>query len=135
MMCPSSKFIIKCPYFMTPDGITVHNTANDASAMSEISYMLGNNNTVSYHYAVDDLKVVQGIEENRNTWNAGDGSNGKGNRTTISIEICYSKSGGDRFIQAERNTAVLIASILKKYNWGIDKVTKHQDYNRKKLSS
>ena len=28
---------------MTPEYITVHNTYNDASAMSEISYMLGNN--------------------------------------------------------------------------------------------
>ena len=36
------KYGIKCPYEMIPEGITVHNTANDASAMSEINYMKNN---------------------------------------------------------------------------------------------
>lgn len=128
---PSSKVSIKCPYSMTPQYITVHNTANDASAMSEVSYMQGNNNSVSFHYAVDDYRAVQGIELNRNTWNAGDGANGTGNRKSISIEICYSKSGGDRFVKAEKNAAKLVAQLLKKYGWGIDRVKKHQDWNGK----
>ena len=127
---PESKYSIKCPYAMTPEFIVVHNTANDASAMSEISYMIGNNNEVSYHYAVDDYRVVQGVEENRNTWHAGDG-NGKGNRKGIAIEICYSKSGGDRFNKAEDNAVELVIDILKRYGWGIEKVTKHQDYSGK----
>lgn len=128
---PTNKYSIKCPYSMTPTRIVVHNTANDASAMSEISYMIGNNNQVSYHYAVDDYRVVQGIEENRNGWHAGDGRKGKGNREGIGIEICYSKSGGDRFLKAEDNAVELIVSILKRYGWGIEKVTKHQDYMNK----
>lgn len=127
---PTSKYSIKCPYTMNPTRIVVHNTANDASAMSEISYMIGNNNQCSFHYAVDDYRVVQGIEENRNAWHAGDG-NGKGNREGIAIEICYSKSGGERFNRAEDNAVELIISILKRYGWGIDKVTKHQDYSGK----
>lgn len=130
MLCPKEKHSIKCPYSMTPTRIVVHNTANDASARNEISYMINNNNQVSFHYAVDDKEIVQGIEENRNTWNAGDG-NGKGNREGISIEICYSKSGGDKFLKAEQNAVKLIVDILKRYNWGIDRVTKHQDYNGK----
>ena len=125
------KYDIKCPYSMTPSRIVVHNTANDASARNEIAYMIGNNQEVSFHYAVDDKEVVQGIPENRNAWHSGDGEHGKGNREGVAIEICYSKSGGDRFIQAEKNAVDLIASILKKYNWGVDKVTKHQDYNGK----
>lgn len=128
--CPESQVWLKCPYTMTPTRIVVHNTANDASAMAEISYMLGNSNEVSFHYAVDDYRVVQGIEENRNTWQSGDG-NGKGNREGISIEICYSKSGGDRFIKAEQNAVELIVDILNRYGWGIDRVTKHQDYMNK----
>ena len=71
--CPTSKYYIKCPYEMTPAGICVHNTANDASAMSEVSYMLGNNNKVSFHVAVDNERVVTGIPFNRNTWHCGDG--------------------------------------------------------------
>lgn len=71
VVCPESKYPIKCPYTMEPEYITVHNTANDASAMSEVSYMLGNNNKVSFHAAVDNERVVTGIPFNRNTWNAG----------------------------------------------------------------
>lgn len=129
--CPQNKIAIKCPFTMIPEGIGVHNTANDASAMSEVSYMLGNNNYVSFHYAVDHERAVQGIDENRNAYHAGDGINGVGNRKYIAIEICYSKSGGDRFTKAEKNAAILIASILKRYGWGIDKVKKHQDFNGK----
>ncbi len=103
--------------------IVVHNTANDASAVNEIAYMISNNNEVSFHYAIDDKQIVQGIPENRNAWHAGDGRNGKGNRYGLSIEICYSKSGGSRFIEAEKLAAKFIASKLKEKGWGIDKVT------------
>ena len=44
---PESKYNIKCPYTMTPEYISVHNTANDVSARNEISYMIKNNNIVS----------------------------------------------------------------------------------------
>ena len=126
----SSKYSIKCPFSMTPTRVVIHNTGSDASAASEIKYMIGNSDEVSYHFAVDDKEAVQGVLENRNTWNANDG-NGKGNRQGISIEICYSLSGGDRFIKAEKNAAILTAYLLKKYGWGIAQVTKHQDYSEK----
>ena len=125
-----SRYSIKCPYAMTPTRVVVHNTANDAPAANEIAYMIRNDNEVSFHYAVDDQEVVQGVPENRNTWNAGDG-NGKGNREGIAVEICYSLSGGEKFTKAEQNAAEFIASILKRYGWGMDRVTKHQDYNGK----
>ena len=130
-LVPESKYSIKCPYAMTPTRIVVHNTANDAPARNEISYMISNNKEVSFHYAVDDKEVVQGIPENRNAWHSGDGGKGKGNREGIAIEICYSKSGGSKFTKAEENAIELIVDILKRYGWGIDKVTKHQDYSNK----
>ena len=129
--CPANKISIKCPYSMIPNCIVIHNTANDAPAKNEISYMHSNSNTVSFHFAADDKEIVQGIDLNRNTWNAGDGVNGKGNRNGISIEICYSKSGGARFEAAQRNAAELTAKLLKDYGWGIDRVMKHQDFNGK----
>ena len=129
--CPTSKYSIKCPYEMTPEFLIIHNTANDASAMAEISYMIGNNNKTSFHVAVDNERVVEGLPFNRNSWNAGDGGNGKGNRKGISIEICYSKSGGERFEEAEDLCASYVAYLLKQYGWGIEKVTKHQDYSGK----
>lgn len=127
----SGKYSIKCPYTMNAEFIVVHNTANDASAANEVAYMIRNNNQVSFHYAVDDKEIVQGIPENRNSWNAGDGASGKGNRKGIAIEICYSKSGGERFDKAERLAAQFIASKLKEKGWGIDKVKKHQDFSKK----
>lgn len=127
-LVPQSKYSIKCPYTMTPIGITVHNTANDASALNEISYMTNNNYEISYHYAVDDIQAVQGLPLNRNGWHASDGANGTGNRKTIAIEICYSLSGGARFDKAEENAAELIAFLLKEYGWGIDRVKRHYDY-------
>lgn len=131
VICPESKYPIKCPYEMQPDGIVIHNTANDASAMAEISYMIGNNNKTSFHAAVDNYRIVTGIPFNRNTWNAGDGANGKGNRNKIAIEICYSKSGGEQFEEAEDLCASYVAYLLKQYGWGIDRVSKHQDYSGK----
>ena len=130
MIVPSSRYYLKCPYEMTPTRIVVHNTANDASARNEITYMTNNDYETSFHYAVDDKEIVQGIEENRNGWHASDG-NGKGNREGIAIEICYSLSGSERFIKAEKNAVDLIVDILNRYNWNIDKVTKHQDYTNK----
>ena len=44
-----SKYDIKCPYAMEPIGICIHNTANDAPAKNEVSYMHSNNNEVSFH--------------------------------------------------------------------------------------
>lgn len=126
-----AKYGIKCPYSMNPTRIVVHNTANDASAQNEIAYMIRNDNEVSFHFAVDDKEVVQGIPLDRNAWHSGDGGNGKGNREGIAIEICYSKSGGERFIKAEKLAAKFIAQLLKERGWGIDKVTKHQDYSNK----
>jgi len=131
ILVDGSKYSIKCPYEMNAEFIVVHNTANDASAENEVKYMISNSNKVSFHYAVDDVEIVQGIEENRNTWNAGDGANGPGNRKGIAIEICYSKSGGERFDKAERNAAEFIAMKLKEKGWGIDKVKKHQDFSNK----
>ena len=107
---------------MSAQGITIHNTANDASAKNEVSYMISNNNKVSYHYAVDDVRAVQGLPLDRNAWHAGDGGSGFGNRYTIGIEICYSKSGGDRFLAAEKNAAELTARLMLQYGWGMDKV-------------
>ena len=91
ILVDESKYSIKCPYEMSAEFIVVHNTANDAAAENEVKYMIGNNNKVSFHYAVDDKEIIQGIPENRNTWNAGDGTNGSGNRKGLAIEICYSK--------------------------------------------
>lgn len=131
MQVDTSKYSIKCPYSMTPSYITIHNTANDASANNEISYMRTNADQTSFHFAIDDKEVVQGLPLNRNGWHAGDGQNGTGNRNTIGIEICYSLSGGSRFTEAEQNAAKFTAQLLKERGWDISRVKKHQDWSGK----
>ena len=126
-----SKYSIKCPYKMTPKYITVHNTDNDAPAENEVAYMRRNNLQISFHVAIDDKHVVYGIPLNRNAWHAGDGGKGKGNRTSIAVEICYSASGGKKFDAAEKNAAKWIAAELKARGWGIDRVKRHKDWSGK----
>ena len=129
-LVPSSKYSIKCPYTMTPQYITVHNTGNNASAQQEINYMIKNNNQTSYHVAIDENYVIQAIPFNRNAWHAGD-KNGTGNRKSIGIEICRSTGDTAMFQKAEANAAHYIAKLLKQYGWGVDRVKQHYDWSGK----
>lgn len=132
-LIPESQYSTKCPYSMTPKGICIHNTANDAPAINERNYMArgDNQNEVSFHIAVDDNQAIQCIPLNRNAWHAGDGGSGQGNRNYIAVEICYSRSGGERFIKAEQRAAKEVATLLKQYGWGISQIRKHQDFSGK----
>ena len=130
-MVSSSKYSIKCPYSMTPEYITIHNTSNNASAENEIKYMISNNNQTSYHVAVDDKYVIQAIPFNRNAWHAGDGASGTGNRKSIGIEICYSTGNVETFKKAEANCAKYVATLLKQYGWTTAKVKRHKDWSGK----
>ncbi|PEJ77840.1 N-acetylmuramoyl-L-alanine amidase C-terminal domain-containing protein [Bacillus wiedmannii] len=125
-----SKYGTKCPYTMKPKYITVHNTYNDAPAENEVSYMISNNNEVSFHIAIDDKKAIQGIPLERNAWACGDG-NGSGNRESISVEICYSKSGGDRYYKAEENAVDVVRQLMSMYNIPIENVRTHQSWSGK----
>lgn len=124
----SSKYSIKCPYAMTPKYVVCHNTANDAPATNEISYMIGNDNEVSFHIAVDDVNAIQGLPLDRNAWACGDGGSGQGNRYGISVEICYSLSGGSKYTAAEENAVYVMARLLYKYGLGIDALKQHHDF-------
>lgn len=63
-------------YAMTPEYITIHNTANTskgANAASHASYMSnsGKNTYVSYHFVVDDKEIYQLLPCNEAGWHAG----------------------------------------------------------------
>ncbi|WP_445429284.1 N-acetylmuramoyl-L-alanine amidase [Bacillus atrophaeus] len=125
------KYKLKCPNHMDAEYITIHNTYNDACAANEVSYMIGNTSSTSFHFAVDDKEVRQGIPTDRNAWHTGDGTNGTGNRKSIGVEICYSKSGGAKYKAAEKLAIKFVAQLLKERGWGIDRVRKHQDWSGK----
>ena len=128
---PTSLYPLKATYSMSPEYITIHNTANDATAINEIAFMTRNTAATSYHVAIDDKHVVQAIPFTRNGWHAGDGE-GAGNRKSIGIEICYSELGGQKYADAETNAIDYIAHLLKRYNWSIDRVKWHRDWSGKK---
>jgi len=128
---PTSKYPIKATYSMTPKYVTIHNTANDASARNEIAYMVRNTNYTSYHVAIDDIEAIQAIPFDRNSWACGDGTKGTGNRESVSIEICYSKSGGDRYRKAEANAIEYTARLLIELNLTPDKVKYHKEWSGK----
>lgn len=127
---PKSKYPLKAPNTMSPKYITIHNTANDASAKNEANYMLSNSNATSYHVAIDDIEAVELIPFNRNAWHAGDGT-GPGNLSSIGIEICYSKSGGKRYEEAEANAIEYTAHVLVQLGLPPSAVKFHQEWSGK----
>lgn len=143
---PQDKLKKKAPYSMDPIGTTTHETGNIATAMAEISYMLGNNSSTGYHFAVDDTRAVQGLPLNRNAFHSGDGSTGRGNRKTIGVEHCYNWNGktttkNDKkynplYQQAIKNGVELQAQLFIQHpQWGEPKagvnMFRHYDHNRK----
>ena len=126
------KYSIKCPYSLSPIGITVHNTDNLASAANEIAYMERNDKEISYHFAVDEKEIIQALPLDRNGWHAGDGATGSGNRRTIAIEICRSTSEDlSLFLQAEKNAAWLCASLCMQNGWTTKDIYTHKHWSGK----
>lgn len=126
-----SKYSIKCPHYRDPKGIVVHNTYNDAPAQNEVTYMQRRTDKVSFHAAVDDKEVVEGLPFERSCYASGDGENGDGNRNYLQFEICYSKSGGAKYNQAEENAVWYIAKVMNDYEFPMSELKKHQDFSGK----
>ncbi|PEN61605.1 N-acetylmuramoyl-L-alanine amidase [Bacillus wiedmannii] len=118
------------PYEMNPTEITFHNTYNDASASAEVRNVRNNSTQTGFHVAVDDIEAQQVIPFYRNAFHAGDG-NGTGNRKSIGIEICYSKSGGERYRKSELNAIEVISDLMVRFNIPISRVKTHQERNGK----
>ena len=101
-------------YKMAAKYITVHDTGNaskGANAKMHNSYVHNNAPNPSWHFTVDDKEIYQHLPLDENGWHAGDGTNGKGNRESIGVEICMNK-GGNR-AQAEANAAWLCAKLIR----------------------
>ncbi len=98
---------------MIAKAITVHNTGNrsrGANADMHTRYVDSTTGYVSWHFTVDDKGIYQELPVNEVAWHAGDGGSGKGNRTSISIEICEHE--GIDWEKAKENAAKLIKFLL-----------------------
>ncbi|WP_214484610.1 N-acetylmuramoyl-L-alanine amidase [Bacillus sp. SM2101] len=115
---------------MTPEYLTIHNTGNPKSnAKGERGWLTNpsNKRTASYHIAIDEFDAVECLPLNESSWNAGDGTYGKGNRKSISIEICESGN----YQKTLRNTIELCTKLLHERNWGIERMKRHYDWSSK----
>ena len=110
--------------------VTIHNTANPTSSdEGERNWLISsvNTRTASWHYAVDDNSAIEAIPPTEVAWHAGDGSNGPGNRKSVSIEVCESGDFNKTWVLA----VGLAAKLLLDKNLDIDKLTTHQRWSGK----
>ncbi|SDC60722.1 Putative peptidoglycan binding domain-containing protein [Pelagirhabdus alkalitolerans] len=120
-------------YTMSPDYITIHETANTApgaTAHMHAMYVKNPSTSVSWHFTVDDRPVIfQHLPLYETGFHAGDGS-GDGNRNSIGIELCVN-DGGD-FRQTRKNAAVLVRKLMDDYDIPISNVVTHNHWSGKR---
>jgi len=120
---------------LEPRWITVHDTANTnpgADALAHARYLKSEEAAkipVSWHYTVDDKRIVQHLPLEEAGWHAGDGKKGEGNRSSIGIEICEN-ADGDR-AKAEENAARLVAELLERFGLDVERVVQHYRWSGK----
>lgn len=114
---------------MKAEYITIHNTGNEkSSAKGERGWLTNpsNNRQASFHLAVDENNVVECLPLDEHAWHCGDG-HGKGNMTSIGIEICESGN----YAKTVENAIQLTAKLLSERKWGVDKLRRHFDWSGK----
>lgn len=120
-------------YWMNPEYITIHETANTSyGANAEMHARFVANDPasgVSWHFTADDHVIYQHLPTSENGWHAGDGSRGTGNRKSIGIETCVNVDGD--FAQARRNVAWLTAKLMRDHGIPIEKVVPHKRWSGK----
>lgn len=126
-----------------PLGLVIHWTANTdigANAVANRNYFQNHpQDQVSAHYVVDDINIIYCIPENEMAWHVGAKKytnlkyklfgNENPNKLLIGIEMCVNKDGNWK--KTYQNTIKLVVDILKRYNWGIDKIYRHFDITGK----
>jgi N-acetylmuramoyl-L-alanine amidase len=115
---------------LAPTSLTMHNTANpDKTAAQNWGYFNQPHDPgyeSSAHYIVDDKEIIRCIPDDEVSWHAGR----EANHSSISIEVCEFTDPG-RQHQANLHAAWLVADILSRYKWGVDRIKTHRDWTGK----
>src|SRR5690606_22539318 len=114
-----------------PRYITVHSTANTnkgADALAHARYLRNGagGRKVSWHYTVDDRRIVQHLPIDEMGWHAGTPA---GNQFSIGIEICENADGDAE--TAVDLAARLVAHLCRILGLGLDAVVPHQHWSGK----
>ncbi len=111
--------------------IIYHDTGNHtpgANAEMHAAYLIGNDNATnrarSWHYTVDENKVIQHIPDNEVSWQ---GDHFDAYAYGIGIETCVD-FGSDLYTTWQR-TAKLMAMLMEKYNIGLNAIKQHHDFD------
>ena len=113
--------------------ITIHNTANKATAQNERNYLNNrrDHEHISFQFAVDENEAIQIMPLTARGWHAGDGR-GEGNNNSIAIEICRSTSPDDAlYRRSEENAVKLAAWLLMVNGLTVDDLRMHKDWSGK----
>lgn len=120
--------------------IVIHNTGMahpTATAKGLNDYIHSTDRIASWHFSVDDKEAYQELDIDEVGWHAGDGSHvaewsggiGGGNLYGVAIESCVYE--GVDFNKVLMNVAKLSASLMIKYDLGMESIKQHYDFNGK----
>ena len=121
-----SQYELKSPYTIGKiSSVTIHNSTDNLSAKATASFINSSGYRQSYHIVIDDSEVIQVVPFNRST-NHVEGGNVKGNRTSLSVLICYGKANNEQFELAEENATIYVAKLLKEFNLTVKQIKPHK---------
>lgn len=120
---------------MSPSHLTIHNTSNDGAGADAAAHarfvtetgfyeLNGEKRHVSWHYTVDDRRVVKHLPVNEVGFHAG-----RGNAKSIGIEICM-HSGIDQ-AAADDRAARLVAVLMHDLGISAANVVTHEAWTAK----
>lgn len=119
--------------------LVIHFVGAPGQARDNGKYFKSTYREASAHYFVDPNEIVQVVPDNRQAWHVGDGFGNYGidNGNSIGIEMCQDVTTGtnvwnwDFHPETRKQTILLVAELMKKYNVPIEKVVRHYDASRK----
>lgn len=118
---------------LRPRYVTVHNTGNaseGADAEAHARYLLGAGaaaRKVSWHFTVDEERVVQHLPVEEQGWHAG---SRKGNAQSLGIEICMNADCDEA--RANARAARLVAALLDDLGLALSAVVPHRFWTGKR---
>lgn len=113
---------------MIVKGITIHNTSNDKSAKEMYEYLVSIHKLNLCHYLIDEKEIKQTLDEDIEASHTGKGYD-FGNRFTIAVEICRSRSDEETYLKAEKKAVRFIKKLMKKYKLSNDDLYFHNDFD------
>jgi N-acetylmuramoyl-L-alanine amidase CwlA len=105
---------------ITPTSGTWHETANEGNGTDALMHQQyinngcpdenGNPTKTSWHFTVDEDRIVQHLALNRAAWHGGDSATGLGPSVySIAVECCVNRDGN--LLKAQENTAALFGLL------------------------